>query len=81
MADRLQPAAGLTNVIELHGTLWVWQCIDCGEEREEHGPAFAAYPLTCPCGDPKRPGVVWFGKSLPAHAPRRTGERPDRARC
>lgn len=64
--DRLHQAAGSHDVIELHGSLWVWRCTDCGAESEERGPAFAAYPPRCPCGGPRRPGVVWFGESLPS---------------
>ena len=66
--DRLHQAAGSKNVIELHGTLWVWRCLDCGKEAEERGPAFGSYPLFCSCGGMRRPGVVWFGESLPYSA-------------
>jgi NAD-dependent deacetylase len=66
--DRLHQAAGSTDVIELHGTLWVWRCLDCGEEAEERGPAFEVYPPRCSCGGKKRPGVVWFGEALPKDA-------------
>lgn len=66
--DRLHQAAGSTDVIELHGTLWVWRCLDCGDESEERGPAFGEYPLRCSCGDVRRPGVVWFSEALPQHA-------------
>jgi len=66
--DRLHQAAGSIDVIELHGTLWVWRCIDCDMETEERGPAFSAFPSHCSCGGLKRPGVVWFGEELPRHA-------------
>lgn len=66
--DRLHQAAGSADVIELHGTLWVWRCVDCGEEAEERGPAFAEQPPRCHCGGRRRPGVVWFGEALPPHA-------------
>jgi NAD-dependent deacetylase len=66
--DRLHQAAGSTDVIELHGTLWVWRCVDCGHETEERGPAFGIYPPCCSCGGRRRPGVVWFGEELPQHA-------------
>lgn len=66
--DGLHQAAGATDVIELHGTLWRWRCWDCGEEHEERGPAFASYPLRCHCGGLRRPGVVWFGEVLPEDA-------------
>ena len=66
--DRLHQAAGSTDVIELHGTLWVWRCVDCGDEAEERGPAFSVYPSRCSCGGKRRPGVVWFGEELPGQA-------------
>ena len=66
--DRLHQAAGSTDVIELHGTLWVWRCVDCGAEAEERGPAFGVYPPRCPCGGRRRPGVVWCGEELPQQA-------------
>lgn len=66
--DRLHQAAGSTDVIELHGTLWVWRCVDCGKEAEERGPAFAVYPPRCSCGGKRRPAVVWFGEELPRNA-------------
>jgi NAD-dependent deacetylase len=66
--DRLHQQAESTEVIELHGTLWVWRCTDCGTETEERGTAFENYPPRCRCGYAKRPGVVWFGEPLPAPA-------------
>jgi NAD-dependent deacetylase len=66
--DRLHQEAGSTGVVELHGTLWVWRCVDCGAEAEERGPAFDAHPPRCACGGLRRPGVVWFGESLPGRA-------------
>ena len=66
--DRLHQAAGSQEVIELHGTIWVWRCVDCGVEAEERGPAFGVYPPRCSCGGRRRPGVVWFGEALPQHA-------------
>jgi NAD-dependent deacetylase len=66
--DRLHQAADSTDVIELHGTLWVWRCVVCGDEVEERGPAFTEFPPRCSCGGRRRPGVVWFGEELPGHA-------------
>jgi NAD-dependent deacetylase len=63
--DRLHQAAGSQDVIELHGSLWVWRCIDCGKETEERGPAFGSYPLACACSGLLRPGVIWFGEPVP----------------
>lgn len=68
IVDRLHQAAGSTDVIELHGTLWIWRCVNCGKEVDKRGPAFEHYPLLCSCRGLQRPGVVWFGEQLPAHA-------------
>jgi len=64
--DRLHQQAGSTDPLELHGTLWVWRCTACGEEREERETPFPEYPPRCGCGGARRPGVVWFGEALPA---------------
>jgi NAD-dependent SIR2 family protein deacetylase len=66
--DRLHQAAGSQSVVELHGTLWLWRCIQCGQEQEERGGSFPSYPLLCACGGMRRPSVVWFGEELPAVA-------------
>jgi NAD-dependent deacetylase len=63
--DRLHHAAGSTRILELHGTLWIWRCVRCGQEREDREVPFAEYPPRCDCGGMRRPGVVWFGESLP----------------
>lgn len=63
--DRLHQRAGSREPLELHGTLWVWRCTACGEEREEPEVPFPEYPPRCGCGGMRRPGVVWFGESLP----------------
>jgi len=66
--DRLHQRAGSREPIELHGTLWVWRCTSCGDEREERDIPFAEHPPRCSCGGTRRPGVVWFGESLPEAA-------------
>jgi NAD-dependent deacetylase len=67
--DRLHQAAGSREVIELHGSIWVWRCADCGIEREERGGPMPEYPPRCAdCGGLRRPGVVWFGERLPEQA-------------
>ena len=65
--DRLHQAAGSRNVVELHGTIWVWRCTACGEEHENREP-FREFPPRCRCGGARRPGVVWFGEALPEDA-------------
>ncbi len=69
--DRLHQAAGSHDVIELHGTIWVWRCTLCGDEQEERGGPFERYPPLCACGGFRRPAVVWFGEMLPEQALRR----------
>lgn len=64
--DRLHQQAGSIDPLELHGTLWVWRCTSCGEEREERTTPFPEHPPRCHCGGLRRPGVVWFGEALPA---------------
>ncbi len=72
--DRFHQAAGSRDVIELHGTIWVWRCTDCGDEQEERGGPFERYPPRCACGGFRRPAVVWFGEMLPEAALRRAFE-------
>lgn len=66
--DRLHQRAGSRRVVELHGTIWVWRCIDCGTEEEAPPTAFAHHPPRCACSGLRRPGVVWFGEMLPEAA-------------
>lgn len=71
--DGLHQAGGSSCVVELHGSIRIWRCVACGRERQltsdfvlsgsEHGG-----PISCDCGALLRPGVVWFGEVLPAHA-------------
>ncbi len=71
--DGLHQRAGSTNVIELHGSLGRFRCLDQGHPFDVAGLADLAVPddgeVTPPacaeCGSPVRPGVVWFGEQLP----------------
>jgi len=73
--DGLHERAGSRNVVRLHGSLWRLRCTadqrEFDDVREDLGPL----PPKCECGAMLRPGVVWFGESLPAQAI----ERADRA--
>lgn len=68
--DGLHQAAGSLAVAELHGSIWRERCVGCEHERtaavaEAEGDA----PVRCPlCGALMRPGVVWFGETLPVRA-------------
>lgn len=66
--DGLHRAAGSRRVAEIHGSIWVVRCTRCGAERVEPDD-FAELPPRCAaCGGLLRPGVVWFGETLPAGA-------------
>jgi NAD-dependent deacetylase len=64
--DGLHDRAGSSRVLKLHGDIWMTRCTGCGaQERNEQVP-LAQLPPRCSCGSLLRPGVVWFGESLPA---------------
>ncbi|CRI66858.1 NAD-dependent deacetylase [Thiocapsa sp. KS1] len=72
--DGLHQRAGSPDVLELHGSLHRPYCRVCGHPHalSDNSPDLASEdsPLPPPrcacCGGPVRPGVVWFGESLPA---------------
>jgi NAD-dependent deacetylase len=63
--DGLHARAGSRNLIHLHGSLWTLRCVRCGAEREDRTTPLPALPPRCRCGGLERPGVVWFGETLP----------------
>lgn len=66
--DGLLEAAGATDVIHLHGTMWADRChAECGhrEQIESRIPSLRACPH---CGSWMRPDVVLFGELLPERA-------------
>lgn len=64
--DRLHQRAGSDDVLELHGSVLAWRCVNCKAIREEAGAAFEQFPPECEtCGGVRRPNVVWFGEMLP----------------
>jgi NAD-dependent deacetylase len=71
--DDLHERAGSENVVHLHGRLGNPYCMTCGEpyayppgipDEPEEGRRLDP-PRCSRCGAPVRPGVVWFGESLP----------------
>jgi len=67
--DDLHQRAGNTDTIRLHGDIlasrWLDRCSRaCGTERAVDGRP----PRCADCGNLLRPGVVWFGESLPPGA-------------
>jgi NAD-dependent deacetylase len=69
--DGLHQRAGSSHVIELHGTMHSFRCID-GRHRGYGWNDIANQeekPPRCPeCGEYLRPEVVWFGEGLPPDA-------------
>ena len=60
--DGLHDRAGSRHILKIHGDVWVNRCHQCArqcltlpDERPPH----------CECGGLLRPGVVWFGETLP----------------
>ena len=74
--DDLHERAGSRGVVHLHGSLHAPRCSACDEPfalppeapREPDGGRRLAPPRCARCGAAVRPGVVWFGESLPADA-------------
>jgi NAD-dependent deacetylase len=70
--DDLHERAGSRDVLHLHGQLARSFCRECGElctRPEPPSPDAEGRridpPMCAACGGPVRPGVVWFGESLP----------------
>ncbi len=71
--DDLHERAGSVGVLHLHGSLHQPRCFDCGRSHvlppappdEPEGGRRLSPPRCRQCGGPVRPGVVWFGESLP----------------
>lgn len=62
--DNLQQRAGSVEVVELHGNVERFRCMEnshyCG-----YDPVWTDEPPVCRCGSLIRPDVVWFGEPLP----------------
>jgi len=73
--DDLHERAGSAAVIHLHGSLFAPRCFACArpfhgqgeacEPQAGEAPARLAPPRCPTCGGRVRPGVVWFGETLP----------------
>lgn len=65
--DGLHMRAGSTKVLEVHGSIWTLRCVACGVETGDRRTPLPELPPRCGrCGRGiLRPGVVWFGESLP----------------
>ena len=68
--DGLHERAGTRNVIRYHGSIWRMRCsAGCEQEEWEDLTVPLGLPPRCgSCGALARPGVVWFGESIPRTA-------------
>ena len=67
--DGLHQRAGSQNVIEFHGNLFDDKCPNMACELELVDVSPSEGVPHCPhCGSAVRPGVVWFGESIPPDA-------------
>ncbi len=68
--DGLHQRAGSGEVIEFHGSLATDICSSPGcDYRAPGATEIEDGPPACPdCGQPLRPGVVWFGEAIPESA-------------
>ncbi len=66
--DGLHQRAGSRDVVEFHGSLWRVRCTGCGREREDRRVPLPIPPRCDDCGGMLRPGVVWFGETIPPQA-------------
>jgi NAD-dependent deacetylase len=66
--DGLHERAGSRRIIRLHGSLWRLRCVAEDTENEDLREDLGELPPRCECGGMLRPGVVWFGESLPPEA-------------
>ncbi len=63
--DGLHNRAGSQRILKIHGDIWWTQCSACREVKSDHRVPLPEIPPRCACGGVLRPGVVWFGESLP----------------
>lgn len=63
--DGLHDLAGSGRVLKLHGDIWRMRCTACGSNWPDRRVPLPELPPHCACGGLARPGVVWFGESLP----------------
>jgi NAD-dependent deacetylase len=65
--DGLHDRAGSRDVVALHGNIFRLRCVRDGREQMRF-EKLDELPPHCECGALLRPGVVWFGESLPEEA-------------
>jgi len=68
--DSLHQRAGSRAVIEFHGHNRELRCDGCGKHFLRETISLKELPPRCPCGDPLRPDIVFFGENIPPEAHR-----------
>ena len=63
--DGLHDRAGSSRILKLHGDIWTLRCTACQSLWSDLRVPLPQLPPRCACGGLARPGVVWFGESLP----------------
>jgi NAD-dependent deacetylase len=63
--DGLHDRAGSRKPLKVHGDIWNVRCLSCRAESRDDRVPLPEIPPRCGCGGLLRPGVVWFGESLP----------------
>lgn len=63
--DNLHRRAGSRQLVELHGNIERYRCLENSHPAREN-PSWADGIPRCHCGSVIRPDVVWFGEPLPA---------------
>jgi NAD-dependent deacetylase len=63
--DGLHNRAGSQRILKIHGDIWWTLCLACNKIQSDFRVPLPQLPPFCPCGGTLRPGVVWFGESLP----------------
>jgi len=77
--DGLHARAGSPEVLELHGSLRMIRCQQCGTEADSERFLTDEGIHCARCGGKMRPGVVLFGEALPENALRKAQEASERA--
>lgn len=63
--DNLHEEAGSKNILEVHGNIRKNFCNNCRKDYRDDELELGVKVNSCECGGLIRPGVVWFGESLP----------------
>lgn len=66
--DGLHQKAGSSVVVEFHGSMNTFSCLSCGLSYPLASVLEMQLPPRCSCGEVLKPGIVFFGESIPPEA-------------